>query len=181
MSDPADEQPRVAAIAHDGLTDVDALLADFARQQRQAGRRVLGLLMAPGGRGAECQAAMVLTDIDTGDEYLVSQPLGPGSSGCSADPQGFARASRVLRDALSRRPDLVICNRFGVLEAGNGGFRSELLQLLEQDIPVLTVVSARHREAWQQFVGEAATLPPEPAAWAAWLDSVQPGGARSPG
>jgi hypothetical protein len=115
---------------------------------------------------------MVLTDIDTGEEYLVSQALGSESASCSADPQGFARASRVLRDALDRSPDLVVCNRFGSLEATNGGFVAELLALLERGIPVLTVVAPAHVDAWERFVGEAPLLPIDPVAWAAWLDAV---------
>jgi hypothetical protein len=164
--------PVVAAIHHDGSSDVDAALADFAARQRRAGRRVLGLLMRHRNADAGCPAAMILTDIDTGDEYLVSQPLGSGSSACSADPQGFARASRVLHDALGRQPDLVISNRFGLLEAGNGGFAAELLALLVAGIPVLTVVSTRHLDAWRRFIGEAPMLPNVPAAWVAWLDDA---------
>ena len=131
-------------------------------------------------RDAACQSAMALTDIDTGDEYLVSQPLGPDSTSCRADPQGFARASRVLRDALERQPDLVVCNRFGALEAENGGFVAELLALLERGIPVLTVVAPRHFDAWQRFVGEAPLLPVDPGAWAAWLDAVSRGRPAAP-
>ena len=111
------DSPRVAAIHYDGSLDVDTALAAFVQQQRAAGRTVLGLLMQHRGGDASCRADMVLTDIDTGEAYLVSQPLGSGSAACAADPQGFARASRVLRDALQRRPDLVVCNRFGSLEA----------------------------------------------------------------
>jgi hypothetical protein len=167
-----DEQPVVAAIRHDGHNDVDALLAAFADRQCHAGRRVLGLLMAQRDAGAGCQCAMILTDIDNGDDYLVSQPLGKGSTSCGADPKGFALASRVLRDALEQEPDLVICNRFGILETENGGFAAELLSLLARGIPVLTVVSTRHLDAWQRFIGEAPMLPSEPGAWEAWLDAV---------
>ena len=172
---PADEQPVVAAIHNDGLTDIDAALAQFVQSQRRAGRRVLGLLMKLRAHGADCHASMVLTDIDTGDEYPVSQALGAGSNACSADPQGFALASRVLRDALGRRPDLVVCNRFGVLEAEGGGFAAELLDLLAQGVPVLTVVSSRHLPAWRHFIGDAPLLEPEPAAWASWFDAVLAG------
>jgi hypothetical protein len=168
----SDEQPAVAAICHDGRSDVDNLLVTFVEQQRSAGRQVLGLVMRRRDHGEGCQAAMLLTDIDTGDEYLVSQALGSESASCSADPQGFAQASRVLRDALERQPDLVVCNRFGALEAENGGFVAELLALLERGIPVLTVVAPRYLDAWQQFVGEAPLLPSDPEAWAAWLDAV---------
>jgi nucleoside-triphosphatase THEP1 len=162
----------VAAIEHDGRCDVDALLRTFVTQQRRNGRRVLGLLMARRGAVAGCRAEMVLTDIDNGDEYLVSQSLGACSSACAVDPQGFARASRVLRDALARQPDLVVSNRFGRLEAENGGFVAELLALLEREVPVLTVVAPKHQQAWQRFIGEAALLPPDPAAWATWLDAI---------
>ncbi|MFO1339053.1 MAG: DUF2478 domain-containing protein [Burkholderiaceae bacterium] len=163
----------VAAIHNDGDGDVDGRLARFAHEQRAQGRRVLGLLMSTRDLDAGCRASMWLTDIDTGDEYLVSQPLGRDSRGCAADPQGFALASGVLRDALTQSPDLVICNRFGTLEAENGGFVSELLALMAEGIPVLTVVSTRHLEAWRRFAGEAPLLPNEPAAWARWLATVQ--------
>lgn len=169
---PCDEMPPVAAIDHDGRSDIDDLLRAFAVQQRLAGRKVLGLVMTPRDRGAGCRAEMVLTDIDTGDEFLVSQRLGSASASCSADPHGFARASRVLRDALERQPDLVVCNRFGALEAENGGFVAELLALLERGIPVLTVVAPRYFDAWQRFIGQAPLLPADPDAWAAWLDAV---------
>ena len=168
----AEDAVRAAGIDHGGQVDVDALLQSFALRQRAAGRRVLGLLMAPRDPAAGCRTAMVLTDIDRGDEYLVSQDLGAESQGCAADPQGFARASRVLRDALERQPDLVVCNRFGALEAENGGFVAELLALLQRGVPVLTVVAPRHRDAWQRFIGEAPLLPADPAALTAWFDAV---------
>ncbi len=162
-----------AAIHHDGSTDIDAALAGFVDAQRRAGRQVLGLLMKPRSQGAACDASMVLTDIDTREEYLVSQSLGAGSHACAADPEGFARASRVLRDALERKPDLVVCNRFGVLEAEGGGFCAELLDLLAEGVPVLIVVSTRHLPAWQRFVGGGApVLEADSAQWSSWLDSV---------
>ena len=172
MSDADDDRPAVAAIAHDGTSDVDALLGAFADRQRARGRRVLGLVMRHRAASEGCRAAMFLSDVDSGREYLVSQPLGADSTACRADPQGFALASAVFRDALEREPDLVVCNRFGALEAEGGGFAAELLALLERGIPVLTVVGPRRAEAWQRFVGEAAELPNDPAAWDGWLDAV---------
>ncbi|MBU6260264.1 MAG: DUF2478 domain-containing protein [Burkholderiales bacterium] len=170
--EPNDELPAVAAIHNDGSCDLDALLAEFAATQRGAGRRVLGLLMRQRERHGDCRAEMVLTDIDKGDDYLVSQAMGSGSQSCAADPQGFARASRVLRDALAADPDLVICNRYGALEAEGGGFADELLALLAQGVPVLTAVSTRNLEAWRRFVGSAPLLPPQPQAWGEWFDAV---------
>ena len=160
---------RAAAIEDDGSCDVGALLANVAGALRRAGRQVRGLLMTyPDGRDS-CACAMVLVDLHTGREYLVSQPLGSGSSACRADVQGFARASEVLRRALDEAPDLVISNRFGGLEAGGAGFRDELLALLADDVPLLTAVASRYRGAWDAFTGGAAVLPARADAIDAWL------------
>ena len=169
--DRTDEPLRAAAIEDDGRCDVDVLLAGLAARQRRAGRRVRGLLMTyPEGRGS-CASPMVLVDLDTMQDYLVSQPLGRDSNACRADPQGFARASAVLRRALDDAPDLVIVNRFGGLEVDGGGFRDELLQILAHGVPLLTVVATRHLPAWQAFTGGATVLPATLDAVQAWIDA----------
>jgi hypothetical protein len=158
-----------AAIEDDGSCDVDALLARVVCEQQRAGRRVRGLVMThPEGR-AGCASPMVLVDVETLDEYLVSQPLGRDSTSCRADLQGFARASAVLRRAVGETPDLVISNRFGGLEAEGAGFRAELLEILAQGLPLLTVAATRHLDAWQRFTGGATVLPARDDAVAAWI------------
>lgn len=123
---------------------------------------------------AGCAGAMVLVDLDTQEEYLVSQPLGRDSKACRADLQGFARASGVLRRAARQAPDLVVSNRFGGLEAEGGGFCAELLDILAQDLPLLTTVAARHVVDWQRFTGGATVLPARPEAVYAWLKATLP-------
>lgn len=162
---------RAAAIRHDGSCDVDALLAEVVDAERRRGRRVRGLLMAPSEQRGDCLAEMVLVDVDKREGYLVSQQLGRDSKACRADPQGFARASVVLRSALDESPDLVVCNRFGKLESEGAGFSAELLEILSRDIPFLTVVSHHLVDEWQRFTGgEAALLPPSREAVEAWLE-----------
>lgn len=164
-----DGLPRAAAIEHDGSGDIDALLASIAQAQQLQGRRVCGLLMTyPEGRES-CAGPMVLVDIDNGEAYPVSQPLGRDSQACRADTQGFAHAGRVLRAALAQAPDLVISNRFGALEAEGGGFAAELLELMSGGVPVLTVVATRHAAAWSHFSGGAPLLPARIEAVDAWL------------
>jgi hypothetical protein len=164
--------PGAAAILDDGRSDIDTRLAAFAQQQYQSGVRVRGLCMQRRTAASGCKADRVLVDIATGDTYLVSQPLGQGSSACNSDPQGFARASQVLRDALSQAPDLVICNRFGGLESEGGGFAAELLDIMANGIPLLTVVSPARVSAWQRFSGQAPVLAADGTAWQCWLDAA---------
>lgn len=158
-SAPAEPGLRAAAVLDDGTVDVDSLLSECATHQHRAGRRVRGLVMTWPDGGRDACGAMVLVDLDTREQYLVSQALGPASAACRADPQGFARASEVLRRAGGEAPDLVICNRFGGMEANGAGFRAELLELMAADIPLLTVVSPRWAPAWTEFTGGAALLP----------------------
>lgn len=164
-----------AAVLKDGSADVDALLAEFAASQRGAGRRVCGLVMTRPGNDPTCAAPMVLVDVASGEQFLVSQPLGGASGSCRADPQGFARASRVLRDAASQAPDLVISDRFGSLESEGGGFAAELLALMADGVPVLTAVAPAHAEAWQRFSGDAGLLPPRAEALRVWFEAVLEG------
>jgi len=168
----ADASPCAAAILDDGSGDIDTRFSAFAHQQCQAGLRVRGLTMRRSAGASGCKADRVLVDIATRDEYLVSQPLGQGSSACRADTQGFARASRVLRDALGQAPDLVICNRFGGLESEGGGFAAELLDIMASGIPLLTVVSPARLAAWLRFSGQAPVLAADPAVWQNWLNAA---------
>lgn len=169
-SDDRESMPQAAAIVDDGSVEVDELLAAVVRKCQRDGRRVHGLLMTRVGGG--CAGDMVLVDIASGDRYVVSQPLGPGSTSCRADPHGFASASVVLRAALDQSPDLVVCNRFGGLEVEGGGFAAELLALMAQGVPLLTAVASRNREAWQRFSGGAPLLPADAGAVAAWIDEA---------
>lgn len=171
-----------AAIVYDAGDEVDALLAEVVQAQRQAGRRVRGLLMARSVPGPGCAAETVMVDIASGERYLVSQPLGRDSTACRADPQGFARAGGVLRAAAGDAPELVVVNRFGKLEAEGGGLRAELLEILSRDIPLLTSVSRGLADEWQRFTGGASQLlAPTRAAVDGWLASTSSACNSTPG
>lgn len=161
----------VAAVLDDGSVDTDALLRDFAFGLQARGVPVRGLVMMRRGPDLSCATDMVLVDVHTRDEYLVSQPMGSGSTSCRVDPRGFAAASQVLRMALQAGAPLVVCDRFGGLEAAGGGFCAELLGLMAAGIPVLTVVSVPRVAAWQAFTGGTQMLPPTPGALEEWARS----------
>lgn len=163
-----------AALLDDGSVDTDALMARLVREWSAAGVRVRGLTMEWDRGEDSCASPMELVDVHTADRYLVSQSLGREAQGCRADPQGFARAGDVLRRALSEAPDLVVCNRFGGLEAEGEGLRAELLDLMSAGVPLLTIVSGRYRAAWDEFTGGAPVLPATAEAARAWWAAVRP-------
>ncbi len=162
-----------AAILESGEAGIDARFAAFVERQREAGLVVEGVVMTfPEGR-THCKGAMVLVDVRGGEAFTISQDLGAGSTACRLDPRGVAAASRVLREARARGAELVVVNRFGGLEAAGSGFAQELLELMTEGTPVLTIVAQRHLDAWRRFSGDAPVLPDDPAAWAAWLAGVR--------
>jgi len=161
----------VAAILESGDGGIDERFADFVARQRGGGVAIEGVVMTfPDGR-SQC-GAMLLVDVRSGESFTISQDLGAASRSCRVDPAGVAAASRVLREARERGAELVVVNRFGGLEAGGEGFAQELLALMSEGMPVLTIVAERHLPAWREFSGGAPVLPDDPSAWSAWLSRV---------
>ena len=164
----------IAAIVHLEHGVADGVLADFAFALRQAGRRVRGVVQqSTGGTGKE---ATMLVDLDHGTRFPLFQRLGAGAGSCSIDQHGVAAASVVLRGALDAAPDLVVVNRFGALEAAGEGFADEMLALMSEGIPLLTVVAEAYRFDWQHFTGGAGVeLDPSREALDAWFAGLQRG------
>ena len=149
-----------AAIVHSEHGVVDNLLADFAFGLRRDGWRVQGLVQQEiGGQG---KAATMLVDLENEKCYPLFQNLGSGSGSCSLDHTSVAAASVALREALRQRPDLAVANRFGGLEADGKGLAAEMLALISNGIPLITVVSSDYLMDWRSATGHAGVeLPPE--------------------
>lgn len=165
--------PPMAVIVPAEGDDADTLLLHFANDLRSVGWRVRGLVQPPRLPGREKQ--MLLLDLDDADaRYDIFQPLGSGACGCRLDPAGIAAASVVLRRALTDGADLVLANRFGTLEAGGGGLAAEMLALMVEDVPLLTVINPRYLPAWRDFSGGlGAELPPRADALQAWFTRLE--------
>lgn len=172
----ATASPPIAAIVHGERGSVDALLADFAFSLARSGVRVRGLVQqSQGGSKAGTQ----LVDLLTGDRYPLFQNLGSASTACSIDPGSIATASTVLRQALTAQPDLVVVNRFGGLEANGGGFAAEMLALMADGVPLVTVVADEYQLDWRFFTGRAGVeLPPREEALRAWFAALPAKGRR---
>jgi len=163
----------VAVIVNRTHRSADGVLAEFAGYLRKQGWRVRGVVQDNVAFDNNCGRQMVLIDVSDGSRFPISQNLGTGSSSCCVDPGGVVAASVALRRGLTDGADIVIANRFGELEAGGGGFASEMLALMAEGVPLLTVVNERYLEDWRRFTGNAAEeLEPQREALEAWFTQV---------
>lgn len=163
--------PAFGVVCYPDGGDVEALLARFVDSLRGQGVAVGGLLQHS-SREANGRPRMEMTDIASGEKFLISQNLGKDSSACCVDVTAMAKASAHLRRAIEARPDLLVINKFSGLEADGGGLRAEFLEALASGLPVLTGLSAKHKDAFEEMAAGAETyLEPDLNALEAWCRS----------
>jgi hypothetical protein len=162
----------VGVILHDGDAAASELLAAFAAELRGEGVDVGGLVQQDGVDAAG-RPRMELVDVRTGQVFCISLDLGPGSDACSLDASGLAEASSVLRREIAAGVALLVVNKFSSREAEGEGLAAEMFEAIAGGIPLLTTLSGRHRERWDEMTGGVGVLlPPDPAALRAWWRSV---------
>ncbi len=170
---PAVAPSRLAAIVYKPQDDIDALLAGFAARIQQRGVAVAGLVQITEGDDACTAGDMSLRDVATGRVVSICQDLGPNANACRLDPQGLAQAAGLLREALGRRPDLVVLNKFGKSEIEGGGLADEVGFCVAADIPLAIGVPVRFLPAWELFAdGMDVKLPAESEALDAWWNAI---------
>lgn len=159
--------PPIAAIVRAERGVADTLLADFAFGLKRAGWRVQGLVQQGHEQG---KTATMLVDVADGRRYPLFQDLGAASASCSLDTASVAAASVALRRALEEKADLAVANRFGALEADGKGFAAEMLALMAEGVPLVTVVAEEYLLDWRWFTGKAGVeLPPRRSALEGWF------------
>lgn len=160
---------RVAAIVYRSGNRIEEFLAAVAVRLKVRGMAVAGLLQHSLRTGVEDRCAFEMEDLWCGARYPISQDLGPGSAACSIDHAAIASASAVLRHAIDVRPDVVLVNKFGALEAAGEGLREEMNLIVCAGLPMLTTVNEDQLEAWRAYAGsEGAELPMDLDAVVRW-------------
>lgn len=149
----------------------DALLRRFVSELQAREVRVRGLLQESHPDDAGCRHS--LQDIESGQRFPISQKLGSQSEACTLDTAALTDASAVMRRIAEEGADLAIFNRYSRLESQGDGFAAEMLAVMSQGIPVLTIVSPAHLESWRHFTGGLASeLAPTPEALDAWFATL---------
>ena len=142
----SEQAKRMAAIVFDRNEAPDQPLVDFIEAKRSRAVRIGGLVQEDGDA-----LGRPVRDIATGESLPIMQELGADATGCSVDPSAIAAAAQRLARAIAARPQLLVVNRFGRLEAEGRGMRVEIAQALIDEIPLIVCVPRRHLDAWNAF------------------------------
>ncbi|MFG1478182.1 DUF2478 domain-containing protein [Xanthobacter sp. V4C-4] len=145
---------------------IQTLLVAAARRLKADGAHVIGVVedMVPGVAHHE----VMLLDLVTGATNRLHQDLGPGSAGCSLDPEGLAAACAGVESAIAARAaagggagdTVVILSKFGRQEAEGRGLTAAFHAAVAAEFSVLTSVSPSVSAEWGTFVGDMARVVP---------------------
>lgn len=163
----------IAAVVYKPTDNIEALLAQAARELAADGVKLGGVLQHDIATVIDDPCAMELENLETGESIPLSQELGRGSVACRVDPDALARGSVAVRGAIERGVDLVIINKFGAQEVSGAGLRAEMGETVMAGVPLLTAVGERFLGEWKNFTGdEGALLPPTLEAVLDWWSAL---------
>ncbi|MDI3491738.1 MAG: hypothetical protein PWP11_3015 [Thauera sp.] len=164
----------IAAVVYTPADNIEALLAQAARELAARGVKLGGVLQHDIAGVIDDPCAMELENLETGESIPLSQELGRGSVACRVDPDALARGSVAVRGAIARGVGLVIINKFGAQEVSGAGLRDEMAETVLAGVPLLTAVGERFLDEWGAFTGgDSVLLPPTLEAILQWWSALQ--------
>jgi hypothetical protein len=163
----------LAAVVYGQGEDANRVVADFAEELSRQGVRLGGAVQITAGAvDCGCPDTHVL-DLETGVRIPILQDLGKQSQSCRADPAALAEVAALVTQALARRPDLLIINRFAKLEAAGQGMIDEIGAAAASGIPTLLSVPDRFLKEWNAFaLGLDEQIACTPEALRRWWQAV---------
>ncbi len=163
---------RVAAVAGGDGAAVQALLAATIAEWRAAGAKIVGVLGELHGLPDRTCGAGFLRDVAFDRPYPIYLEAAPSRTSCHLDAAGVAKACAAILGQIPTS-DLVVLNKFGKLEAMGEGLAAAFELAIGAGKPVLTTVSAKHREAWRTFAPQAVFLDADRAALQNWWRAMR--------
>lgn len=165
----------IAALVHESAEHADEFLYAFIQDLQSQNKNILGVIQAHPEVSYAYGSQMGIVDLSTGAYISIAQDLGKHNTSCCIDAEAISNSSRILQAARMQAPDLIIVNRFGKLEAEGSGFADEMLEIMSENTPLLTVVAERFLPMWREFTGGLATeILPDSAALHEWFKSISP-------
>ena len=142
----------LAVVYSDGLA-ADRLLADIAYRLRDDGVVVAGLVQLNTFVRDRAKCDMAVEELYSRTIYQLSEDRGPAAKGCRLDHTRLNEAAGLFSAALKHRPELVVLNKFGKVEAEGGGLRDALGHAVALELPLIVGVPYRNLDQWRIFAG----------------------------
>ena len=142
-----DSESEMAAVVYQRGERPDELLAAFAADLTAQGLDVAGVVQGQcaSSLGAARLAELQFTPAAPRRRFAADPTIAPP---CSAT---LASAEARLMEAIARKPDLVLINRFGSFEQSGGGLLGVLQQAIARDVPVLLAAPQALFADWFRF------------------------------
>jgi hypothetical protein len=145
----------LAVVYTDGLA-ADKFLADWGYALRAAGLSVAGLVQLNSFERDPGKCDMAVEELFSGTVLQLSEDRGKESSGCRLDRGILTQAAGLLLAALEDKPDILVLNKFGKVEAEGEGLRDALAKAVELEVPIVVGVPFRNLDQWRIFAGDMA-------------------------
>lgn len=144
----------IAAIEGEQSEAAQPLLARVAALWRGRGLSVAGVVAETHAMPDRSCSAGVLRSVAGGDAYSIYLEELPSGRVCHLDAAGVEAACAAT---LGQIPDcdVVVLSKFGKLEAAGGGLVPAFAAAIAAGRPLITSVSAKHRDAWRRFAPQA--------------------------
>jgi hypothetical protein len=115
---------------------------------------------------------MAVEELFSGTVLQLSEDRGKESSGCRLDRGILTEAAGLLLSALEDKPDILVLNKFGKVEAEGEGLRDVLAKAVELNVPIMVGVPFRNIDQWRVFAGELAEdCAVDPSCVRRWLEA----------
>ncbi len=151
---------------------IQALFADAASRWRAAGLNVVGLIAETHGLENRVCRAGYLRDVVSGKAYSIYVETPRAETSCHLDTDGVETACAELLKQIADC-DIVVLSKFGKLEAMGEGLAPAFKAAFAAGKPVLTTVSAKHRDAWRAFAPETTFLSADDVTIMMWWQSLR--------
>lgn len=145
----------LAVVYTDGLA-ADKFLAGLGYALRAAGLSVAGLVQLNTFERDPGKCDMAVEELFSGTMLQLSEDRGKESSGCRLDRGILTQAAGLLLTALKNKPDILVLNKFGKVEAEGEGLRDALAKAVELEVPIVVGVPFRNLDQWRIFAGDMA-------------------------
>jgi len=162
---------KIATVTGDDGAAIQALFMSTVAKWRAAGIKAVGVISEAHGLPDRTCSAGVLRDIVSGNPYPIFLETVPNGTSCHLDAAGVDDACTSLLDQVAMS-DVVVLSKFGKLEAMGRGLAPAFKAALAAGKPMLTTVSAKHRDAWRAFAPDAVFLSAHDATITLWWHSL---------